>query len=274
MIARAFRAGERAGALRWAAAGGIAVLPDPMAGGSSPAPWVAPGERGWDIAQALCWDRILLRKFTEACGVRRTMIVGRDTPAQRAPLCARPLRRAVERCGSGAVEKQFGWDEGGRELAAGKLWCGVCGKRPCEVHLEEVRQHWTGPQEGWVNYRPGWAFLGSGCAAGSDADGADLERAIVPRETLTAAALEAATVPLVTLFGGGILLGVGSRTLSGLYRAIGAAVLNGHGEWASWVARDVAALAGLVTAERYAKVVKAVFHREPDAGEMREAGYE
>ena len=272
MIARAFRAGERAGALRWAAAGGIAVLPDPMAGGTAPAPWVAPGERGWDIAQALCWDRILLRKFTEACGVRRSLIVGRDTPSQRAALCARPLRRAVERCGSGAVERQFAWDQGGPELAAGKLWCDVCSKRPCEVYLDEVRQYWTGPQDGWVSYRPGWAFLGVGAAAA--ADGAEGERCLLPRETLTAAALEAATVPLVTLFGGGLLLGVGSRTVSGLYRAVGAAVLNGHGEWAAWVARDVAARYGQVTRDTYAAVCRAVFHREPAPEELLEAGYE
>lgn len=294
MIARAFDAGALAAAHRWAAAGGVALVPDPVAAveGDTAACWVNLADYGPVTARVLCWDRQILRRFGRAVGVKRAPFADAGTAGQHLRLCGRPVGWAVRVCSSGAVERSFGWDEGGPEYAVGRLWSKVTGRRPLSVARADLGDDWSGPVAHWHAAQPGQIWLAAhwfGPTAPPEIRVPD-ERCLLPTETLRRAALEFDSVRMATLrtTDHRSVVGIAVRTMSEAYRVVGAAIRAGAGadESGLWVARNpVAPLMGrpgfgsdpsgaefgpveYIARHRFA------FNRSPTPAEMIAAGYE
>ena len=243
MILRAFSYRDEPAALRWSAAGGLALVVCPHTSGRLAA-WIPEGQYGTDRADVYGCDPAALRQFTRSVWLSRPYFRSHRRPGQYQPLVGFAMRRAVRRCQSGIVESA-GWFS--RQLATGLLWCGLSAKRPIRVLHSEVRTEWIGSTPLWKECRPGWAFY-----AALPGGSLEYEEAVLGHSLLIAASagtqsLEASAVRACRLFlpdqaGHQVLVGLSCRRKDELYMLAGCGVESGAGlasRTAPWVMRSV-----------------------------------
>lgn len=240
MILYAFGPDELPQALRWSAAGGLAlhVLPD---AGTRLAPWEAGDRFGPARANLYGCDPSALLAVCKAVWINRAMLRDPGTPSQHVPVAGMPLPRLLRRSwGAAGAAPWFDADH-----AIGKLWADLGRKRPVRTALGEVlmpSRGWVGSTAGWWRTRPGWAWY-----ARLPAGDAKWEHGVIgPMLTLmvSLAAERDAGEPVVrqylTAAGGRALTAVAARVQPTLFRLLGQAVRRSdagpHREF-PWVAR-------------------------------------
>lgn len=156
MILHAFEPDRLADALRWSAAGGLALHLRPKAGERLTC-WEAGTKYGPDRGDLYGCDPEALRLTCKSVWVNRVLFKCPASPAQHVTLAGTPLGRILKRS-DGCVWRApwFNHDE-----AVGRFWCGLTRRTPARTTLRELQEPhrgWVGPTPKWQHDRPGHAF--------------------------------------------------------------------------------------------------------------------